>query len=163
MPGLTDDDESPVVVPVPVTAFRITIDGVALRGEIAGDGEPVVPLHARIRDRRVCHDAFGSPAERSLTVRDDPRGCGDSVPGVTHADCPFAHHTDLLAVIDHLGIERASLVGALSSASSTCRMPSRPASGWPGGSPPARLYRFPDAAHLPVLGRTGSWPCSTPS
>lgn len=101
-----------MVVSVPVTAFRAMIDGVALRGEIAGDGEPVVLLHAGICDRRMWHDAFGALAERYLTVRYDLRGFGDSVPDATHAATPFSHHTDLLAVLDHLGIARAALVGA---------------------------------------------------
>lgn len=145
-----------MVVSVPVAAFRITIDGVALGGEIAGDGEPVVLLYAESPDRRMWHDAFGSSAERHLTVRDDLRGCGDSGPGATHADGPFARHTDLLAVLDHLKIERVALVGAPLSAIPSCRTPSRPASSWPGRFPPPRSTGFrppltcpPSAGPLP--------------
>jgi len=70
-------------------------------------GVPIVLIHAGIADRSMWDDqvAAFSPAHR--VVRLDQRGFGgsDSPPD------PFAPGEDIRAILDHLGIERAVVVG----------------------------------------------------
>ncbi|MGH3014375.1 MAG: alpha/beta fold hydrolase [Gaiellaceae bacterium] len=68
---------------------------------------PVVLLHAAVGDRRLWDGQVGALAERHLVVRYDLRGYGESpLPGG-----PFSYVDDLAALLDHLGIERAAVVG----------------------------------------------------
>jgi pimeloyl-ACP methyl ester carboxylesterase len=97
-------------------AEQLTIDaaGVALSGERAGEGTPVVLLHGLTATRRYV--VMGSRAlERSahLVVSYDARGHGRSDP----APEPSAYGYELLAadlesVLDALQLERAVLAGA---------------------------------------------------
>jgi pimeloyl-ACP methyl ester carboxylesterase len=97
-------------------AEQLTIDagGVALSGERAGEGAPVVLLHGLTATRRYV--VMGSRAlERSahLVVSYDARGHGRSDP----APEPSAYGYELLAadlesVLDALQLERAVLAGA---------------------------------------------------
>jgi 3-oxoadipate enol-lactonase len=79
-----------------------------LHVEVAGEGAPVVLVHAGICDSRMWDPQWASFPAAHRTVRYDLRGFGRSPlrPG------PFCHGRDLLALLDQLGLERASLVGA---------------------------------------------------
>lgn len=90
----------------PPTGFA-TIDGARIYYEVAGEGQPLVLLHAGICDSRMWDDRFAAFAERYRVVRYDLRGFGRSrmVAGL------YAHRRDLLDLLDHLGIVRAHLVG----------------------------------------------------
>ena len=91
--------------------FEAKSDGVSLRGDDDGEGTPVVLLHGLTATRRYV--VMGS---RSLqrgghrVVAYDARGHGTSSPadGYTYA----ALASDLRAVLDDRGIERAVLAGA---------------------------------------------------
>ena len=96
---------------IDVHAFEVHVDHATLRGEWAGVGPAVVLLHAGICDRRMWDAEFAALAERYRVVRYDIRGIGDSVPDSSVDGLPFAHHTDLIAILDALGIDRAALVG----------------------------------------------------
>ena len=93
------------------TSFQVERDGVVLRGEQAGDGPPIVLLHGLSATRR--HVVQGS---RHLIKRGyrliayDARGHGASSPGGSYDYAELV--ADLEAVLDHLGIERAALVGS---------------------------------------------------
>lgn len=64
-------------------------------------------LHAGVGDRRLWDDQVDAFAERFRVVRYDARGFGDSpLPGG-----PFSFVDDLGALLDHLELERAALVG----------------------------------------------------
>jgi 3-oxoadipate enol-lactonase len=64
-------------------------------------------VHAAVGDRGLWDAQFDVFAERFRVVRYDLRGFGDSpLPGG-----PFSYVADLSALLDHLGIERAALVG----------------------------------------------------
>jgi pimeloyl-ACP methyl ester carboxylesterase len=97
-----------------VAEFTVERDGVALAGEDAGEGIPVVGLHGLTATRRYV--VMGSRAlERSghRVVLYDARGHGRSTPARDAAD--YGYETlaaDLLAVLDDRGIERAVLAGA---------------------------------------------------
>jgi pimeloyl-ACP methyl ester carboxylesterase len=75
--------------------------------DLRGDGFPVVLVHAGVGDRRLWDAQAEVFAERYLVLRPDLRGFGESpLPGG-----PFSWVDDLRALLDHLGIDRAALVG----------------------------------------------------
>ncbi len=75
--------------------------------DVAGSGRPVVLLHAGGVDKRMWENEFRLLASDHLVVRYDARGHGDS--STPAGDWEW--HEDLLALLDHLGIARATLVG----------------------------------------------------
>jgi pimeloyl-ACP methyl ester carboxylesterase len=94
-----------------MTELQIDSGGVTLAGEEAGEGTPVVLLHGLSATRRYV--VMGSRnLERSgrRVVAYDARGHGRSSPAPEYGYDALA--TDLLAVLDDRGIERAVLAGA---------------------------------------------------
>jgi pimeloyl-ACP methyl ester carboxylesterase len=75
--------------------------------EAAGDGPPLVLVHAGICDARMWDDLVGPLAREHRVVRYDMRGYGRSG-AVTSAYSPSG---DLVSVLDALGIERAAVCG----------------------------------------------------
>ncbi|MFJ9445380.1 alpha/beta fold hydrolase [Kitasatospora sp. NPDC101235] len=77
--------------------------------DVAGSGPAVVLLHSSVCDRRMW-DAQWQPLIDAgyRVVRCDFRGFGDT----PLADGPYSDTGDVLALLDHLGIETAALVGA---------------------------------------------------
>jgi 3-oxoadipate enol-lactonase len=75
---------------------------------VAGDGPPVVLIHAGICDSRMWEPQWAAFASEHRTVRLDLRGFGRSelTPG------PFANARDVATLLGELGVERAALVGA---------------------------------------------------
>lgn len=100
-----------------------TINGVTIAYETAGEGTPlvgapaadtppasrppVVLIHAGIADSRMWDDLFAALRPAFTVTRYDLRGFGRTPP----APGQFAHHEDLAALLVHLGIGRAALVG----------------------------------------------------
>jgi 3-oxoadipate enol-lactonase len=87
----------------------LALPGARLAYQVTGEGPAVVLVHGFGLDMRMWDPQVGPLAERFRTVRYDCRGFGASGPfdpaiGYTHAG-------DLLALLDHLGIERAVLAG----------------------------------------------------
>jgi pimeloyl-ACP methyl ester carboxylesterase len=95
-------------------SFTADSGGVALAGEDAGEGTPVVLLHGLTATRRYV--VMGSRAlERSghRVVAYDARGHGGSAPATAPGAYGYdALAGDLLAVLDDRGIDRAVLAGA---------------------------------------------------
>lgn len=83
------------------------INGATLFYEVAGEGQPVVLLHAGIADSRMWDDQFAVFAQRYRVIRYDHRGYGQSSlpPG------PFAFYDDLHALLRLLGVTQAAVVG----------------------------------------------------
>src|SRR5688500_13479244 len=77
--------------------------------ETAGAGPPVVLIHGFTLDHRMWDDQMPAFAERHRVVRYDLRGFGASAPFVP--DEPYTHADDLRALMTHLGIGRAAVVG----------------------------------------------------
>ncbi|MEU7020166.1 alpha/beta hydrolase [Streptomyces sp. NPDC046203] len=77
--------------------------------DVAGDGPSTVLLiHSGVCDRRMWDGQFHALAEAGhRVVRCDLRGFGE-----TPIDAPHVHADDLRELLDHLGIERAALVGS---------------------------------------------------
>jgi pimeloyl-ACP methyl ester carboxylesterase len=83
------------------------VEGGQLFYEVAGEGPPLVLIHAGIADSRMWDDQLDTFAARFTTVRYDVRGFGRS-------DLPtgdYANHDDLGGLFGQIGLERAALVG----------------------------------------------------
>jgi pimeloyl-ACP methyl ester carboxylesterase len=93
--------------PVRVDSGTVTVNGTRLFYEAAGRGPVVVLLHGANLDRRMWEPQFLPLAREHRVIRYDLRGFGKSGP----ADATFQAHADLRALLDVLGIRRASLVG----------------------------------------------------
>src|SRR6185436_3073968 len=82
-------------------------NGTSLYYEVSGEGEAVVLLHGFSLDHRMWAPQVDALAGRYRVVRYDLRGFGRSAPSPER----FTHADDLLALLDHLHIDRAALVG----------------------------------------------------
>lgn len=79
-----------------------------LEHDTAGEGPPVVLLHAGVADRRMWAPQWEALAERFGLVRCDLRGFGDTpIPAE-----PFSHAQDVIALVEELGAVRAAFVGS---------------------------------------------------
>jgi len=83
-----------------------TESGIAFDDE--GSGEPVALVHAGVADRRMWSHFSAALAADHRVIRHDVRGVGESLPPTG----PWAHHTDLLGVLDELLVERVHVIGA---------------------------------------------------
>ncbi len=81
----------------------VPVNGTDIFYEMAGEGEPLVLVHAGIADRRMWDDQFAELAAHYKVLRYDRRGFGET-PMVAGA---FSHHADLAGLLRALGIERA--------------------------------------------------------
>src|SRR5436190_2455977 len=75
--------------------------------EHGGCGTPVVLLHGAGMDSRLWNFVFPELARHHVAIRYDARGLGRSTPPAQ----PYWDVEDLAAILDHLGIDRAALVG----------------------------------------------------
>jgi len=91
------------------------INGAHLFYRSAGSGPPLLLLHAGICDGRMWDDQIDAFARTHRVIVPDFRGFGrtEMVAG------SFAHRHDLRALMDHLGIDRAILVGGSMSGKTT--------------------------------------------
>jgi 3-oxoadipate enol-lactonase len=85
----------------------IEVNGAALAYDDLGEGSPVVLLHAGITDRRMWRGQVTALATRHRVINMDLRGYGESALPVAE----YAHHDEVVGLLDALGIERAALVG----------------------------------------------------
>lgn len=80
----------------------------------SGTGPPVVLIHAGVADGRMwaaqAGDGPAALADRFTLVAPDLRGFGSS-PVAAPEDAPWSNASDVLALMDELGIATASLVG----------------------------------------------------
>jgi 3-oxoadipate enol-lactonase len=83
------------------------VHGGELVYEEGGRGQPVVLLHEGIADRRMWNREFPSLARDHHVVRYDLRGFGGSTP----ATSAYSAVSDLVALLDHLHLERPVIVG----------------------------------------------------
>ena len=92
---------------MPRTAGTAAVNGAELYYEVAGEGEPLVLVHAGIADGRMWDGQIDAFAERYCVIRPDLRGFGRS-PVVEGS---YSHHADLRALLDVLEVDRAAFVG----------------------------------------------------
>jgi 3-oxoadipate enol-lactonase len=87
----------------------LPVAGGHLAWEVTGSGPTVVLLHGFSLDRRMWDDQRVALAPERTVVTYDLRGFGQSAPMDLYVG--YDHTDDLLALLDHLGIERAVVVG----------------------------------------------------
>jgi 3-oxoadipate enol-lactonase len=85
----------------------VDVDHGRLRYQISGEGEAIVFLHGMGLDARMWDAEAVRFSRNHMVVRYDLRGFGKS----TMPQAPFAHHADLCALLTHLSIDRAHVVG----------------------------------------------------
>jgi 3-oxoadipate enol-lactonase len=93
-----------------VSAVRsgvVTVPGARLWFDDRGHGPAVVFTHAGIADHRMWEPQLAAFGATHRLVRWDMRTFGRS----TNDDTPYSTRADLLAILDHLGIDRATLIG----------------------------------------------------
>ncbi|MGI9823680.1 alpha/beta fold hydrolase [Agromyces sp. Marseille-Q5079] len=89
----------------------LDLPGAALHYETTGraSAPALLLIPAGIATLRMWDEHVEALSDSHLVVRYDPRGFG----GTRHdAAVPFANHADALALLDHLGLARATVVGA---------------------------------------------------
>ncbi|HTN62965.1 MAG TPA: alpha/beta hydrolase [Devosia sp.] len=95
-------------LPVLDEPFALEIGGAVLKGIEAGEGVPVVFLHAGVCDKRMWLSQMEAVSAVGFhAIAYDRRGYGETVA----ADAPFSHLADLVALLDELDIHAAVLVG----------------------------------------------------
>jgi pimeloyl-ACP methyl ester carboxylesterase len=92
---------------MPRTKGTADVNGATLHYEVAGEGEPLVLVHAGISDSRMWEAQVDAFSSRYRTIRYDLRGFGRS----PMVEGPFSHHADLRALLDTLEVDRANFVG----------------------------------------------------
>ena len=91
-----------------VKNFAVKTGGATLTGVQAGEGLPVVFLHAGVCDKRMWQSQMEMVVEEGWTaIAYDRRGYGEAVSD----DVPFSHVDDLEAVLKGLDIHAAVFVG----------------------------------------------------
>jgi len=85
------------------------VNGTRLYYEVAGSGDPLVLIHGMTLDTRMWDDQFEPLAHQYRVVRYDVRGFGKSA--LPTAGTPYAHTDDLKALLNHLDIARAFILG----------------------------------------------------
>lgn len=83
------------------------VNGAAIAYDVTGSGPPLLLLHAGLGDRRMWDEQIPAFAEHFTVIRYDARGFGDTV----MPPAPYSPAADAIALLDHLGIARAHLVG----------------------------------------------------
>jgi pimeloyl-ACP methyl ester carboxylesterase len=96
-------------IPPQRTSGAAEVNGTRLYYEIAGDGEPVVLVHAFSLDTRMWDDQFEVLARSFRVIRYDARGFGKSALPV--AGETYSNADDLAALLDRLDARRAHVVG----------------------------------------------------
>lgn len=108
--------------------------------EAAGEGPPVLFVHGFSLDSRMWQDQWLPFAERHRVIRVDMRGFGRSTSEAVH----FSDMEDLVALLDHLAIDRVHIIGLSMGATMVVDFalahPERihalvPVDGGPSGSP----------------------------
>ncbi|MCI4326306.1 MAG: alpha/beta hydrolase [Thermoplasmata archaeon] len=90
-----------------VGSKTLSVLGGAISYEVAGSGRTIVLLHEGIADRRMWDREFPRLARDHHVVRYDLRGYGGSTPATSE----YSSVRDLLALLDHLQVNRPLIVG----------------------------------------------------
>jgi pimeloyl-ACP methyl ester carboxylesterase len=85
----------------------IPVDDTAIAYDRFGAGPPVIFLHAGLGDRRMWDEQIGPLGEHFDVIRFDARGFGES----NRTEAPYTAASDVLAILDELDIDKASLIG----------------------------------------------------
>ncbi len=90
-----------------VTTGFIEAEGGPLYYEVAGEGHPLVLIHAGVADNTMWDDQFDVFAQRYKVIRYDTRGFGKSPVG----DKDYSNRQELYQLLKRLGVEKAYVMG----------------------------------------------------
>jgi 3-oxoadipate enol-lactonase len=85
------------------------VNGTKLYYEIAGSGQPIIFVHGWGFDRRSWNYQFEEHSKHYQVIRYDQRGFGRSAEPISGEE--YSHAEDLKALMDHMNIEKAHLIG----------------------------------------------------
>ncbi len=94
-------------MPDTIRSGFVEAEGARLYFEVAGQGHPLILIHAGVADSRMWDDQFDTLATQYRVIRYDLRGHGRS----RAEDVTFSHHQDLYDILRHLGVEHTYLCG----------------------------------------------------
>lgn len=86
----------------------VEVPGARLAYDAAGQGPGLVLVHAGVCDRSMWDPVVPLLASSHRVIRYDCRGFGETQ--IT-GDVLFSNRADLMAILDHLGMDRAAIVG----------------------------------------------------
>lgn len=89
------------------TTGHLETNGGRIFYEVAGAGSPLLLIHAGICDSRMWDDQWATFAAQHRVIRFDARGFGRT----TTTDVDFSNRADVLALLDHLAVEQAAVLG----------------------------------------------------
>jgi pimeloyl-ACP methyl ester carboxylesterase len=92
---------------LPVERGALPVNGAKLAYEVAGKGPAIVLIHAGVADMSMWDEPFRELSKRFRVLRYDTRGFGGSKTEAVE----FSNRADLLALMDHLKIDKAVIVG----------------------------------------------------
>jgi pimeloyl-ACP methyl ester carboxylesterase len=90
------------------TTGTLQTEGGPLYYEVAGEGHPLVFMHAGVADNTMWDEQWDEFAQRYRVIRYDTRGFGKSPVAKDH---PFSNRQDLYELLKHLDAEKAYVVG----------------------------------------------------
>lgn len=85
----------------------LDVQGGRLYYDVTGEGLPLVFIHAGIADCRMWDEQVAHFGSRYRVIRYDTRGFGRT----TTQDVEYSNRADLAALLDHLGVDKAVIVG----------------------------------------------------
>lgn len=94
---------------------HLDVPGASLYYETDGhiSSPALLLIHAGVANLRMWDPQIEALAASHFVVRFDTRGYGQTrTHDVAHSDRPFSDRADAIAVLDHLGVARATLIGA---------------------------------------------------
>ncbi|MDB4957242.1 MAG: catD 3 [Myxococcales bacterium] len=100
----------PPAMPAPTTRGEVDVSGAHIYYAIYGQGDPVILLHGGLGNSDHWSNQVPALADKFQVIVIDSRGHGRS----TRAKGPISYDvmaSDVIAVMDHLQLERASMVG----------------------------------------------------
>jgi 3-oxoadipate enol-lactonase len=88
------------------TGYALVHKG-SLYFEVAGEGQPILLIHAGVADCRMWQNQMASFGQHYKVICYDVRGYGQSRTETTQ----FSNRQDILDLFDYLGVEKASIIG----------------------------------------------------
>lgn len=90
----------------PIKSGFARLDNATIYYEVAGNGQPLVMIHAGVADSRQWNNEFANFSQGYQVIRYDMRGYGKSEP----VDGEFSHMGDLVSLLDALEIHEPLII-----------------------------------------------------